>query len=166
MESAYVYLKKILAIYLAAGGTAYLLYFLFELGFGGLFISLFPATITICIFSFFIITGVLNLLSNKVKYESLIEVCLLIQALQVVLLGFSLKNYFAPYLGIGFTDTPSFQFIARFKFFEYLVANGLNKQSNEVSLTINFIPLCTLFVLNKLKAIVHAKSIKELSFHA
>ena len=158
------YLKKVLAIYLTIGGVVLLTDIILTLGFWGILTSLLPVLMTIAIISFFIMTGVLNLFSNNVKYESLIDICLLIQTVQVVLLGFSIKNYYMPYLGFGFTDTPTFLFNFKFRFFDYVLSNGLKKQSDEISIAINLIPLSVIFIMNKLKSNNQSQSSQKLSF--
>lgn len=149
-------LTKALGIYFLLGGIICLVSFLFERGVLNLFYTLFPSIFTIVILLLFIYTGYIALLKTEHRYTQIfLNIVLIIQTVQISLLGLVFKNYFGPYIGIGFTDTPSFEFLFSFRLYTYLLANGYNRVSSEISVMLNLIPLSFCIILNNLKQHTH-----------
>lgn len=147
MLSQKLWITKSIAIYLMVGGVICFILFIFNLGISVFLNSLIPALITSLVLSFFIISGLLFLLNNTFKWRwNLLQISLIMQTVQIVLIGFSFKNYFGPYAGIGFTDTPFFNAILELKGFTFLFANGYNQESNEISVVVNLFPLILLLI--------------------
>lgn len=145
-------LTKALGIYFLLLGIICLSSFLFERGVIGFFYTLFPSLIIVVILLLFIYTGYIALFKTENRYaQFFLNLALIIQIFQISLIGLVFKNYFGPYFGIGFTDTPSFEFLFSFRFYTFLLANGYNRVSSEISVMINLIPLSFFIILNNLK---------------
>jgi len=145
-------LTKALGIYFLLGGIICLISFLFERGVVNLFYTLFPSLLIVVVLLLFIYTGYIALIKTENRYSQIfLNLTLAIQTIQISLLGFVFKNYFGLYFGIGFTDTPSFEFLFSFRFYTFLLASGYNRGSSEISVMINLIPLSFFIILNNLK---------------
>jgi hypothetical protein len=59
---------------------------------------------------FYCLTNKQQLNNNKI-----LRALLLIQSFQICILGYWFKNYFGPYLGIGFFDNPNLHFKNKFQ---------------------------------------------------
>ena len=77
------------------------------------------------------------------------NISLIAQAFQLDVLGFKFKNYYGPYLGIGFSDTPEFGFIVKFRLFDFLTGNGFEFQ-NSILFMMNLFALALLLHFNYL----------------
>lgn len=75
------------------------------------------------------------------------KISLWIQAVQLVILGFSFKNYFGPYVAVGFTDTPDIKLRLFIKPIDSFFSNGLNKLSDEVSIVFNLLAIILLILV-------------------
>ncbi|MBK8087090.1 MAG: hypothetical protein IPK31_03565 [Chitinophagaceae bacterium] len=62
-------------------------------------------------------------------------------------MGFSFKNYFGPYLAVGFTDTPDIKLRILIKPIDSFFSNGLNKLSDEVSIVFNLLAIVLLILV-------------------
>lgn len=124
---------------------------LYAMGFGGFLSTLLPSFFSICLFLFFFISG-LRFFNNDQKEVNIlcVEICLLIQVVQLNILGFHLTNYYGPYLAVGFSDTPNFQILIKFEIFRWLVDNGYSPDRS-ISVLINCFQLLLyiLFLLFK-----------------
>lgn len=92
----------------------------------------------------------------------MMKIGLWIQTIQFVFLGLVFKNYFGPYLAVGFTDTPGFKFQIRTELLTTWFANGLDKLSDEVSIVFNLIALILLILVYRVELAV-AKNDAELN---
>ena len=142
-------LTKALGIYFLLGGIICLISFLFERGVVNLFYTLLPSLLIVVVLLLFIYTGYIALVKTEHRYtQKFLNLALAIQTIQISLFGFVFKNYFGPYIGIGFTDTPSIEFLFSFRFYTYLLSNGYNRVSSEISVMLNLIPLSFFIILN------------------
>ena len=150
MEKNKLLFTQLLSSYFLLGGTICLIYFISQSGFIGILSTLMPSLITLIILLFFIFSGLIGLLSKNVKVsKGLLYSCLIIQSIQVVIFGFTFKNYFGPYLGIGFSESPELEAVFSFRSITYFLGNGLKQGSSEVSLVINLVPLSILVMFYK-----------------
>lgn len=139
--------RNIIGIYLVGGGLVFLFVLLYKLGFLGILNNLLPFIITVMVLLFFVLSGYLFVFSeNKQLSYLLVRICLWVQTIQIVILGFTFKNFYGPYLGIGFTDTPELDFSFSYDFFTYKFANGFNKDSFEISFVLNIVSLILLIL--------------------
>ena len=101
--------KLCLSLYFFIGGLFFLVFFVYQNGMLGLLNTLLPSFFTILILLFFCVGGGYATFKkdSKTSYQ-ILTACLLLQSIQVNILGLVFKNYYGPYLGIGFTDTPIF----------------------------------------------------------
>ncbi len=139
--------RYVLGLYLLIGGLISLYFVLTELGVFGFLYSLLPAIVTVVVISFFILSGWKYAFSRSKSGVTMMKASLWIQAIQLVFLGLGFKNYFGPYIAIGFTDTPGLKFQLLFEPFTYWFANGLNKLSDEVSIVFNLVAMGLLFLV-------------------
>ncbi len=136
-----------LGLYFVIGGLISLYIGLTGLGVMGFLYSLFPATFTVIVILFFIISGYKYAFSTSKSGAIMMKVSLWIQAIQLVLLGFSFKNYFGPYLAVGFTDTPDIKLRILIEPIDSFFSNGLNKLSDEVSVVFNLLAIVLLILV-------------------
>jgi hypothetical protein len=138
---------KIYGYYLLSS-IIFLVFGLYNIGVSAFLVSLFPATIFIIIFSFYFISGVrLLMFPHSTVSITLAEISLLMQSFQCHILGFLFKNYYGPYLGIGFTDTPKFTLIYKFDIITFLTSNGF-KSDSEIMVMINLFSIMLYIFLN------------------
>ena len=148
-RSASLTLVYIVSTYLALGGIFFLVAFFRKFGFFGYLEYLIPATICMLILMFFVVAGIAGILRPvSIISRYLLTTALLMQSIQIVLFGIVFKNFYGPYLAIGFTDTPVVNFILEFKIFVYLTLNGWEKGSDEITLIFNLLPLATMMIIN------------------
>jgi len=101
---------------------------------------------------FFFISGLRFFNDDQKEVNILcVEICLLIQAAQLNILGFHLTNYYGPYLAIGFSDTPDFRMLIKHDLFRFWVDNGYSRGDRSISVLINCFQLLLyiLFLLFK-----------------
>jgi hypothetical protein len=135
-------LRILLASYFFLGGLFFLFLLIYERGILGLLSTFFPSLFTLSILLFYCIGGLYCFLNTNVnRYKNVLSLCLLIQTLQLSVLGIVFKNYYGLYFAVGFSDTPNLELKFSFKFFTFLFANGFNKNTDEISMMINIIPL-------------------------
>lgn len=77
----------------------------------------------------------------------MMKVSLWIQAVQLVLLGLHFKNYFGPYLAVGFTDTPDIRLRILIEPITSLFSNGFDKLSDEISIVFNLMAVVLLILV-------------------
>jgi hypothetical protein len=117
----------------------------------GFLYNLIPATITTIVILFFILSGYKYAFSTSKSGQVMMKISLWLQTIQLVFLGLVFKNYFGPYLAVGFTDTPYFKFQIQIEPLNTWFANGLNKSSDEVSIVFNIIALILLMLVYKVE---------------
>ncbi len=145
-------LKRVISWYFLLGGVGFLGYSFIEFGFAGYLEYLVPAIITLSVLMLFIISGI-ACLKNPAEMISglLLKICLMIHSFQFILIGFLFKNYYGPYLGVGFTDEPYFRIKLEFQLFAFRFSNGYNHNSDEISVVVNLIPIAILMLLTYLE---------------
>jgi hypothetical protein len=151
-----------LGLYFLIGGLVSLYIVLTTLGVLGFLQSLIPATITVIVIFLFILSGYKYAFSTSKSGVFMMKISLLIQAIQVVFLGLSFKNYFGPYLAVGFADTPDLKFQTLIEPLTSWFANGLNKFSDEVSLVFNLVAIILLILVYRVE-FTEANHIAELN---
>ncbi|MFN5134965.1 MAG: hypothetical protein ACK5DG_06570 [Chitinophagaceae bacterium] len=140
-------IKKLLSFYLLCGSVFYLCMILYSYGVLGFLTYLFPLFFLMSLLMFFIYSGYKGLIARQGYSFKLVQWSFFIQAIHIKLLGFKFENFFGPYWGVGFSDEPTIRFYSSFKIFWYYFLNGYNKDSSEISITINLIALSIGFVL-------------------
>ena len=124
------------------------IYYLQLVGVSGFLSYLIPALITTIVFFFYFIAGIKLFSDPYDKLNiTLANISLIAQAFQLDVLGFKFKNYYGPYLGIGFSDTPEFGFIVKFRLFDFLTGNGFEFQ-NSILFMMNLFALALLLHFN------------------
>ncbi len=146
-ENSIKIVRYFLGLYFLIGGLISLYFVLTTLGVLGFLYSLIPATITVIVIFFFILSGYKYAFSTSNSGAIMMKVSLWIQTIQLVLLGFSFKNYFGPYLAVGFTDTPDIKLRILIKPIDSFFSNGLNKLSDEVSIVFNLLAIVLLILV-------------------
>lgn len=120
---------KVYGYYLAAS-IIFLGFGLYNMGFLGFLSALLPATIFVVVFLFYFISGIRLLkYPNSSVSLAVVQISLLMQSFQCHILGFLFQNYYGPYFGIGFTDTPKFLLIYQFNIMTFLSGNGYKSDS-------------------------------------
>lgn len=140
-----------LGLYFVTGGLISLYIGLTGLGLMGFLYSLLPATFTVIVILFFIISGYKYAFSASKSGAIMMKISLWIQSIQLVLLGFSFKNYFGPYVAVGFTDTPDIKLRLFIKPIDSFFSNGLNKLSDEVSIVFNLLAIILLILVYRIE---------------
>jgi len=149
-------ISRFYAIYLMAS-MLFLLYALVSIGIIRFLLALIPACFTLGIFLFFFITGLNFYKNDKGKANILcVEICLAIQSFQLEVFGVHLKNFYGPYLAIGFTDTPNFSIIVKFELFHFLMNAGY-APGQTISLMVNCFPLLLLILFGFFKKGLNTK---------
>jgi hypothetical protein len=121
-------------------------YGLYSIGFGGSLFRLLPICFITGLFLFFFITGLKFFNDDQNKATILcVEICLLLQTFQLNILGFSLSNFYGPYLAIGFSDTPELRILIKHHLFRWLMDDGYSPDGS-ISVLINCFQLL-LYVL-------------------
>ena len=144
-------ISRVYGIFLMCS-MAFVAYGLYAMGLDRFLFRLFPACFSICIFLFFFISGLRFFNDDQKEVNILcVEICLLIQAAQLNILGFHLTNYYGPYLAIGFSDTPDFRMLIKHDLFRFWVDNGYSRGDRSISVLINCFQLLLymLFLLFK-----------------
>jgi hypothetical protein len=138
-------MRFIIALYLFIGGIIFLVLFIYKSGVFGFLSSLVPSFITILVLLFFIFSG-----AHYFRYRNsgtLLKASMLIQAFQISILGINFKNFFGPYIAMGFTYSSDFEVMIDYEAFTFLFANGFRISSNELSLMINMPALIIVVLL-------------------
>jgi hypothetical protein len=149
-------ISRFYAIYLMIS-VMFLGYAFISIGIFRLLSALIPACFTLAVFLFFFFTGLNFYKNDKGKVNILcVEVCLAIQSFQLEVFGFQLKNYYGPYLAIGFTDTPVFRIIVKHELFRFWISDGY-ASGRAISLLVNCFPLLLLILFGVFKKRLHAK---------
>src|SRR5882724_6789434 len=87
-------ISRFYAIFLM-GSILFLIYAFISIGIFGFLSALIPACFTLGIFLFFFITGLRFYKDDKNEINILcVEICLVMQSLQLEVFGFQLKNYY------------------------------------------------------------------------
>lgn len=134
-------IKKIISWYLFLGSIFFLIKYMNAYGFLGILESLFPSIFVISIFLYFIYSSYIGIIARPGYSFIHLKISLLLQAIHFKILGISYENYFGPYFSIGFSDTPDIRFFSEFHLFWYHFLNGFDKNSSEISITINLVAL-------------------------
>jgi hypothetical protein len=153
--------RYFLGIYFLIGGLISLWLVLSTFGVLGFLYNLIPATITTFVIFFFILSGYKYAFSSSQSGTTMMKISLLIQAVQLMLLGLSFRNYFGPFLAVGFTDTPEIEFQLLFEPLKSYFSNGFNKNSQEVSIVFNLVAAILLFLVYRVE-LAEAKSKADL----
>lgn len=140
--------KKILGYYLFIGSVVFFILALWKINFLYVLSSFFVFLVFLAIILFFIYSGLSAALKTGNKSYTYIQISFLIQSISFSIFGIEFKNYFGPFLGIGFTDTPEFRFLFSFKLFWYNFLNGYKGESDEIMIVFNLVPLVFLFLLS------------------
>ena len=102
-------------------------------------------TTVIFLFYFFSGFGLIRKPFDK-TYIGVCTVALFMQTIQIQILGFTFKNYYGPYIGIGLKDTPDLQFLGKFELISFLAGNGFGSD-DQIYFVINIFTLALLFIL-------------------
>ena len=141
--------KRILGNYLLVCSIFFMGFIPYKIGIHYILSSFYIFLFFLAIISFFIYSGYIAIFKEGIKSYTYIQISFLIQSFQFSILGIDFKNYFGPFVGVGFSDTPYFEVIYGAKFFWYNFTNGYRSNSNEIIVVINLVPLLFYYLLNK-----------------
>ena len=110
-------LAQAVSVYLVAGSICMIIFVFYQLGWN--FLSyLIPAMVGVLVLLFYVVAGLRNLLRPHSNFsKGLLMAALLMQSIQLELLGFGFKNFFGPGLFIIITDTPAIRLLFSFRIF-------------------------------------------------
>jgi len=139
---------RLLGGYLFFGGIVSLVFILTRFEPVIYFTHLIPISFTVLVFLYFSISGLYGLIKPDSKTTTfLVKSTLLLQSFQFVAFGFLFKNYFGPYLALQISNRSAQSASLLFKPFQIWFANGLNSDSGEYTLFINFFPFILFIAL-------------------
>lgn len=149
-------IRKAVAVYLILGGVFCLFFFIWSLGILGYLNNIVPAAFATLLLLYYIICGVYYLRSNGTEFSvDLMNVALMMQAIQFLFFGISYSSYFGPYLGLGLVFDSSFDLFFKFHLFNFNLSNGISEVADTLYFSINFLPIATLLLIEYLA--IHEK---------
>ncbi|NCU05614.1 MAG: hypothetical protein GXC73_16715 [Chitinophagaceae bacterium] len=148
MHAKKALLKKILCVYLILVGVSFSFFYIYNLRILGMLVSLWPTMVVLLVSIIQIHSGYKGLKSEGDSSYLYQQIAFIIQAVSIKILGLTFENSFGPAISIGFTDTPSLDYIVILRFFGMYLNNGYKINSDEISIVVNLFPILLCYLIS------------------